>query len=103
MNLTPAAAGIEGSAGAGHSDILFPKVIQQIRPPATGALRVMHDLLQLGASDLAFVRIRFLINEPAVFNPVARTKQEQTFTRQTVPSRTPCFLVVTLNVLWQIV
>src|SRR6266516_2689324 len=63
----------------------------------------MHDLLQLNADDLAFFRIGLLINEPAILDTVAGAEEEQTFTWQTVAARAARLLIVTLDILGQIV
>ncbi len=62
----------------------------------------MHHPLELLARDL-FLRLGLLVDERVQLHHVARAEEEQAFARQPVAARAPGLLIVTLDVLRQIV
>jgi len=63
----------------------------------------MDDLLQLRAGNLPFFGVGLLVNEPAVFDAVARAEQQQAFAGQPVATRAARLLIIALDVLRQVV
>src|SRR5437879_8509607 len=63
----------------------------------------MDHLLQLSASNLLLFGISFLIDELVLLDSIARIEQEHAFAGQTVAARAAGFLIITFDVLGQIV
>src|SRR6202040_1034114 len=82
---------------------LFAKVAEQLPAPAGGTFRVMHHLVQLVAGDLPLPRIRLLINEIRLLHDIAGAEEQDALARQAVAAGPPGFLVITLDILRQIV
>ena len=81
---------------------VFAEIFQQRRAPAFARLRVGDHRTQLLVRDPLLV-LAFLLDKTPLLHHVACAEQQQTITRQSVAARAPGFLIVTLDVLGQIV
>src|SRR5712671_93124 len=83
--------------------VSFAKILQQLAAAAGTVLGIMNHLFQLGAGDLALFRIRFFVDKLALLDRIAGTEEENAITGQAIASGAAGFLVITFNILWQIV
>src|SRR5205807_1517120 len=81
---------------------LFAKIFQQCRPPTIARFGIMNHLAKLLARDRRFL-FAFVFDEASLFHHVVGAEKQDAFGRQTIAASPPRFLVVALDVLWQIV
>ena len=82
---------------------LLSEVAKQKLASATRYFRVVDHRLQLRFGDLALFRVCLVLDEPHLLHAVARAEHQQTFARQPITPGAACLLVISLDVLRQIV
>ena len=80
----------------------LPEVLKELDSAALGAFAKLDELREVIASNLLLLLVRDTIDEAVQSSGIGPTVEQHTFTRQAVASRPTRFLVVTLDVLGQI-
>src|SRR5436190_7587356 len=80
----------------------FSEIAQQRRSPAFTRFRVVDHLAQLLMRDLLFA-LTFFFDEALLFYDITCAEEQHALARQAISTRAPGLLIITLDVLRQIV
>src|SRR6266436_2539634 len=80
----------------------FTEIFQQRRTPAIAGFGVMNRVAQLFLRD-ALLAFAFFLDEASLFHDIARAEEQHAFTGQAIAPGPPRFLIITFDVLRQIV
>src|SRR4029077_20713386 len=90
------------TAVAGLMRKFFAEIFEQRRAPAFASLGVMYHLAKLLACDSLFL-FAFFVDKTRLLHHVAGAEEQYAIARQSITTRASRFLIVTLDVLRQIV
>ena len=80
----------------------FSEIAQQRRSPAFTRFRVVDHLAQLLMRDLLFA-LTFFFDEALLFYDITCAEEQHALARQAISTRAPGLLIITLDVLRQII